>query len=452
MKEKVSFDWIKKNLFSDEKKVRQLKKGDMLFDQDQKNDRLYLVNDGKFNGYFTDQTLVTYPIFEAAKNKFIGVYSYFSEDNKSYCRVVATEDASVSYYDKPLKDHSDEEWIRLAPFIISLVVNELYSRQHFARMMATEKYQDVQKLLKAEKMATLGQMAAGLAHELNNSIGMLDKGTDHLREFFIHQFQKKEDDELRDFFMTGCEEGQKISSEDARKLRAAFEKIKGLSKQQIKRMSRIGIDPNLVQKYLRRDPDTIDRIYASWESGCNLHDMRIAARHATQVVRSVKQLGVSEHSWSDHISVNDSIEEALVILKNLTKKVKLRLELDDNQPPTSGYYGQLIQVWINIIKNGLESMLSSKTSSPLLVVRSSHDKDHIVVEVTDHGPGIPKKIMERIFEPSFTTKIGGLSFGLGLGLSIVQRIITEHDGLIEVSSSSEKTTFLVKIPLINPNG
>ena len=448
MKEKVSFDWIKKNLFSDKEKVLQLKKGDILFDQDQKNSRLYLVNDGKLNGYFTDHTLITYPIFEATKNKFIGVYSYFSEDNKSYSRVIATEDSTVSFYDKPLKEHTDEEWIRLGPFIISIVVNELYSRQHFARMMASEKYQDVQKLLKAEKMATLGQMAAGLAHELNNSVGVLDRGTDRLREFFKHQFQKKEDEESRAFFQTGCEEGQSISSEEARKNRAKFEKIKGLSKQQVKRMSKIGINPDLVKKYVKQDPESIDRIYEAWEAGCNLHDMSIAARHSTQVVRSVKQLGVSEHSWSDNISVNDSINEALVILRNLTKKVRLQLELEQDQPSTSGYYGQLIQVWINIIKNGLESMLSSKTLSPLLIVKSSHDQDHIIVEVTDNGPGIPKKIMERIFEPSFTTKVGGLSFGLGLGLSIVQRIITEHDGLIEVASHPEKTTFIVKIPLI----
>ncbi len=451
MKEKVSFNWVKKHFFSDEKKQLKIKKGDMLFDQNQTNRKLYLVLEGKFNGYFTASDLLPYPIFEATKNKFIGVYSYFSADNNSYSRVVATEDSVVSYYDKPLLDHTDEEWIKLAPFLISVVVNELYSRQHFARMMTIEKYNDVQKLLKAEKMATLGQMAAGIAHELNNAIGVLDKGTDHLSTFLDDQITYQQN-AYAAFFRIGAEQGQRLSSEEARKRREDYDKIKGLSRTQIKRLARTGIAPDLIKEIISKSADAADKIYQSWENGCTLYDMKIASRHATQVVRSVKQLGVSEHTWSENISVNDSIHEALVILKNLTKRVELRLSLDEHQPATAGFYGQLIQVWINIIKNGIESMLSAKIPKPLLMVKSVHDDNFITVSVSDNGPGIPKKIMERIFEPSFTTKVGGLSFGLGLGLSIVQRIITEHDGQIAVSSVPENTLFVVKLPLIKAHG
>ncbi len=447
MKEKISFEWVKKHFFSDPEKQLRIRKGDLLIDQNQINKYLYLVLEGRFNGYFADSALASYPIFEAGKNKFIGVYSYFSADNKSYSKVVATEDSVVAYYDKPLAKHSEEEWMRLAPFLISVVVNELYSRQHYARKMTTEKYNDVQKLLKAEKIATLGQMAAGIAHELNNAVGVLDKGTDHLRSFFNQQMAGQHE-LVRDYFEKGCEHGQEISSEEARRRRKDFEKLKGLTNKQVKRLARTGIDPAVAQQYLKKDPDAPEKIYESWEAGCTLHDMTIAARHATQVVRSVKQLGATEHTWSDNIMVNNTIEEALIILKNLTKRVRLVLILDQDQPPTSGYYGPLIQVWINIIKNGIESVLSSDTAGPVLTVKSEHDEEFITVSISDNGPGISKKIMERIFEPSFTTKVGGLSFGLGLGLSIVQRIVTEHNGQIEVSSSPELTIFSVKIPII----
>ena len=448
MNEKGSFEWVKKEFFSDGTKTLNIKKGETLLDLDQKNDKLFLVKTGKFYGYLADTDLATYPIFEATEDKFIGVYSYFSQDNKSYSRVVAAEDSVVSYYDKPLKNHSDKEWAQLAPFLISVVVNELYSRQHFARLMAIEKHHDVQRLLKAEKMATLGQMAAGIAHELNNSVGVLDRGTDHLKQFVSQlAIDQKGTDFIR-FFNAGYEHGQKFSSVEARAQRNAFKKIKGLKDSQIKRLAKTGMDPDLIIQYLRKYPDAADRIYESWEAGCTIHDMHIASRHATHVVRSVKELGVSQQTWAKNININNSLEEALVILKNLSKRVDLQLSLDDDQPLTSGYYGQLIQVWINIIKNGIESMVGAGIPNPKLIIKSAHNDKYIMVSVTDNGPGIPKDIMNKIFEPSFTTKVGGLSFGLGLGLSIVQRIITEHDGKITVTSEPEKTIFTVSIPII----
>ena len=93
-------------------------------------------------------------------------------------------------------------------------------------------------------------------------------------------------------------------------------------------------------------------------------------------------------------------------------------------------------------------MVGAGIPNPKLIIKSAHNDKYIMVSVTDNGPGIPKDIMNKIFEPSFTTKVGGLSFGLGLGLSIVQRIITEHDGKITVTSEPEKTIFTVSIPII----
>ena len=78
MNEKVSFEWVKKEFFSDGTKTLNIKKGETLLDLDQKNDKLFLVKTGKFYGYLADTDLATYPIFEATEDKFIGVYSYFS--------------------------------------------------------------------------------------------------------------------------------------------------------------------------------------------------------------------------------------------------------------------------------------------------------------------------------------------------------------------------------------
>ena len=448
MEGKVSFNWVKQEFFSDESKKLTLRKGEVLLDPHHKNTRLFLVTKGKFLGYLNDAELGNYPVFEASENKFIGVYSYFSDDHLSYSKVVAVEDSEVYYYDKVREAHTPEGMQRLSQFHISIVVNELYARQYFAKKMAQDKYNDSQRLLKAEKMSTLGQMAAGVAHELNNSIGVIDGSMGRLSDFINKCVDSHNDQHLREVFEIG-KKGQEISSEEARNIRKQYEKIKGLTDGQIRKLSKTGIPADEVIKTLQKDPSSADRINEFWEVGCTLHDMEIAAKHSTHVVRSVKQLGVTEHQWSKDVNINDTITEAMVILKNLTKRVNTTVFLDEYIPNTEACPGQLVQVWINLVKNGIESMLSSQTEDPQIRIASGHDAKNIIITVTDNGPGIPEDIKQRIFEPSFTTKVDGLNFGLGLGLAVVQRIVTEHDAVIEVNSEPGYTEFTVKIPLIS---
>ena len=100
-----------------------------------------------------------------------------------------------------------------------------------------------------------------------------------------------------------------------------------------------------------------------------------------------------------------------------------------------------------MINNACEAMCHLVNHNHKLTIRSYATKTNIIVQVKDNGFGIPQKSIDTIFQPNFTTKINGLSFGLGLGLSIVKRIINEYKGTIEVESSRVGTTFIVKIPI-----
>lgn len=446
-KEKIDFDWMKNHYFSNAENTISMKKGEVLIDYKQKNQRLYLVLEGKFFGFLKDSKMEAYPIFEATKDKFIGVYSYFSEDNLSYSKVVAMEDAVVTFYDKPLLDHHNGELEKIMPFLTSVIVNELYSRQHFAKRMAKEKHEYVEKLLKAEKMATLGQMAAGLAHELNNSIGVLDSNLEKVQTYVCESIASIKDDTLQSFFLKGLHEGQSVSSSEARTNRAEYEKVLGkLDHSLIRKLAKTGISPALLILFIKNDLTKAEEAYSKWELGSNLHDMKIAAKHSAHVVKSVKQLGVAEHHWSSHVDINDTIKQALAIVQNLTKRVETEIDLA-TLPTTESCAGELVQVWINIIKNAIESMVQSSVALPVLRVQSHLVDQSIAVSISDNGPGIPEEIMKKIFEPSFTTKVDGLSFGLGLGLSISQRIIAEHEGSISLASIKGKTTFTIKIPI-----
>lgn len=449
MTESIDFKWIKSHYFSDENKFISVKKGEVLLDYNQKNKRLYLVLSGKFLGFLKEVNLENYPIFEASKNKFIGVYSYLTKEHLIYSKVVAAEDSAVAYYDKSLPEHDPSELEKIMPFLMSVVVNELYQRQHFAKQMAKEKQQDVQKLLKAEKMATLGQMAAGLAHELNNSMGVIDSSMDNVESFITQFLEEKGSGDLFDFFRKGLTEGQLISSAEARKQRTEYKSaLSSLGESQIKKLSKTGISILSIKSFIGKDSAKADQIINNWELGCTLHNMSIAAKHSNHVIKSVKQLGVAEHTWSKKVDINQTITESLVIVQNLTKRVNTITQLGELSP-TDACPGELIQVWINLIKNAVESMIHANTKSPQLLISSKQLKaEQIEVSIMDNGPGIPKDIMSRVFEPSFTAKVNGLSFGLGLGLSIVQRIVTEHDGEINVTSCPGETIFSIKLPII----
>ncbi|HHP7240476.1 MAG TPA: ATP-binding protein [Cyclobacteriaceae bacterium] len=450
MSEPVNFEWLKRNYFSNPEKQIKLRKGEILLEQNQKNKKLFLVLKGRLQGYLPDEMLSEYPIFESAKDRFIGVYSYFSEESVSYSRVIAAEDSTVAYYDRPLAQHDKGEYEKLMPFLMSVVVNELSSRQNFARHMAKERHQDLKKLLQAEKMATLGQMAAGLAHELNNSVGVIVSNLDQLEEYLDENI-KNIGKEYFEIYESGKERGKFISSAEARQLRKSYEKELNIDSPVIRKLTKTGIDAKSIKLYLKSKKLSAEKIYDTWELGCTLYDMKIAARHSSNVVHSVKELGGKEMAWSKEVDINQTLHEALVIVGGLVKKVSTEIKYED-LPLIEACPGELIQVWINLIKNAVEAMLINKTDNPVLKVITQKEEGVLGVTIGDNGPGVPDKIKNQIFEPSFTTKIGGLSFGLGLGLTIAQRIINEHNGSIRLESQKGNTEFTVSIPITNHYG
>ena len=434
--------------FSNPAKMIHLKRGNVLLHQYEENNRLFYVMKGKVCGYLPDKELHE-PVLEANSRSFVGVYSFFSQDRKSYSELLAEEDSEISYYDGNPFDLPLEEARELLIFLFNKVVGELRTRQHFAGRMAHENQATLQKLIQSEKMATLGQMSAGLAHELNNAIGALSSNLRQVQEEISAYLKLNEDQVIFEAYQKGLEEGQNISSSEARESRTALEKLKFLDKATSKKLSRAGISPLDIKKLSGEDKYMAKKIAAFWEMGYLLHDMHIAGTHATHVIQSVKNLGVSHQQWIRDADINKSLDEALAILRNMTKQVELEVNLSPELPSTEACPGELVQVWINLVKNAVESLLNANIEYPKLIVNSESDKNNIRISITDNGQGIPKDLEQVIFQPNFTTKKGGLSFGLGLGLTIVKRIINEHNGEIKVDSRPGHTCFEVLIPIVN---
>ena len=148
---------ILKKYFSDAERCISLDRGEMLLEQNEPNHRLFYVRRGKLVGYLPDK-LASEPVFEADAGSFVGVYSYFSEDHKSYSRIIATEPTDVCYFSGDPGQLTADEADEFLGFLFNIVVLELRSRQYFAAQMAQERQDVMNKLIKTEKLATLGQL------------------------------------------------------------------------------------------------------------------------------------------------------------------------------------------------------------------------------------------------------------------------------------------------------
>jgi hypothetical protein len=179
--------------------------------------------------------------------------------------------------------------------------------------------------------------------------------------------------------------------------------------------------------------------------GTTLHDMSLAAGLAAHVVKSVKALASQSALRDMKVDVNESIKEALALLSSPLRKIELKLALAP-LPTIAANKGDLVQVWSNLIKNAIEAISNAGAQNGQIKIESKTHGKHLIVHIQDNGPGVPKENLPKIFQPSFTTKEKGLNFGLGLGLTIVESIVTSYNGEIAVKSKPGETIFTVKLP------
>jgi len=175
----------------------------------------------------------------------------------------------------------------------------------------------------------------------------------------------------------------------------------------------------------------------------------VASSHTVGIVKSVKQLARSEVNLDEELDINDTINRALTLLQSDLRRVSVRMR-PGNLPKLKGSQTEWVQVWVNIVKNACDAMMV--TPEPRLDIQTKYSKHRLLVTLTNNGPEIDEATRRKIFQPSFTTKKDGLSFGLGLGLSIVKRIVSSYGGSIAVKSDQDATIFRIKLPVEDDHG
>jgi signal transduction histidine kinase len=257
------------------------------------------------------------------------------------------------------------------------------------------------QLVQAEKMASLGILTAGVAHEINNPINFVSANVEPLR---------------RDI-------------QDVLQIMAAYEK----TIEQYTLREKFG-EVEALKKELNYELliDEINHL---------LRGIKEGATRTSEIVKGLRSFSRLDENAMKALNVNEGIESTLLVLANQLKNKTIVKELGPVDE-LMGYPGKLNQVFMNVLSNACQAI----TGKGEIRIKTGMDNGNVVIRIADNGIGMTEEVQKRIFEPFFTTKKVGA--GTGLGLSISYGIIKAHNGTIAVESAPGKgTAFTITIPV-----
>jgi len=280
---------------------------------------------------------------------------------------------------------------------------EKQSKEQLAKANKELRHAQMQ-IVQSEKMASLGQLTAGVAHEINNPINFVYAGANTLRS-------------LLDEFMTIISNYESLTEEQQEKqLRETVKKIEALKEEQ-------------EYNELKQDIDDI------------VNDIIVGADRTAAIVRGLRNFSRLDEDNLKLANINECIDSTLVILSGQFKEyIEIEKKYDPYLPDVNCFPGQLNQVFLNLLNNSRQAI----EKNGKITISTFNLENDIRISIKDNGIGIPEHLMNKIFEPFYTTK--EIGEGTGLGLSISYGIIEKHKGKINVKSEvGVGTEFIIDI-------
>jgi signal transduction histidine kinase len=317
-----------------------------------------------------------------------------------------------------------------------------------------------------EKMAALGTLSAGLAHELNNPAAAAQRSASQLKETqskwleLTHQIEAVVFQENQTDWFNGFMQEASRRFESPLKL-DALEKIDLVDQLQVwleangtqsawelaPAMVNFGWDIASLETLKSNLPRSLFHLSIQWLGmSCLmmglLSEVLQTTERISQIVHAVKSYTYLDQAPLLEVDIHEGLESTLVIMQHRLKKgVVVKREYSPNLPRIEAFASELNQVWTNIIDNAIDAM----DGKGEIKIKTYQEDDRVIVEITDNGPGIPEEIQSRILEPFFTTKAPGQGTGLGLHISH-DIVVNRHHGQLLVESKPGETKFKVILP------
>jgi signal transduction histidine kinase len=318
-----------------------------------------------------------------------------------------------------------------------------------------------------ERLASLGTMAAGLAHELNNpaaaatraaaelaeALDVLGSTIGHFVESGVERAEAHELVEMQRAALARAAEAGVLGALDAADAEdAVADALDDLGVPDGWRLAeplaRAGVDVAWLERVQRlAGPATgaaLEWVAASLTARGLAAEIADSTQRMSRLVGAVKTYAYMDRGELVEVDLHEGLETTLVILGHKLKHTAIRVEraYDRDLPPVTVHGAELNQVWTNLIDNAIDAM----GEEGVLGVTTRRDGDCVEVHVADSGPGIAEDVLPRIFDPFFTTKDVG--HGTGLGLDTARRIVADrHRGSLSVDSRPGRTVFTVRLPL-----
>ncbi|WP_299013921.1 ATP-binding protein [uncultured Photobacterium sp.] len=431
----------------------------LLTKEGQSNDFLWFIIHGEVALYKKDEHSCKHEVVRVGAGHLVGGMSFVTGE-PSFSTGVTLGQTNVIKLDRQLFNKVMNSRNELLPLFTNLLLRNFNRRlqgsiQTEMRLQQTLKSLDeaYHQLIEKEKMAILGQLVAGVAHELNNPVSAILRGSDTLKQTIckLTDSQLGHENQTRgNVILQQAMQSRPLSTSETRQRAKQLESV--LNDRQLARKAvQMGIDdPDHLETWLLPQKNQLKPVMAEWDNyyqmGNFLRSINVCAQRIADLVKSLKSYARQDDETIHCVDLHEGLEDTLVIFENRLKRHHVTKEYSD-LPPVNCQPIALQQVWTNLISNALDAI-----EEPGEIHISTHftpdsDQKKVDVIVEDNGKGIPPEQQQKIFELNYTTKREG-NFGLGIGLSVCQQIIHQHDGTLRVESEpSSFTRMIVTLPL-----